>query len=73
MWAERNKNNHGSSHQPQACSIILKEIISLNIFSLNYGLKFFIVEDTWSRRVASGSSLFLKVSNGPFLLNLPEE
>jgi hypothetical protein len=46
IWAERRKDNYGSSHQPQACSIILKEIISLNIFSLNYGLKFFIVADT---------------------------
>ena len=60
IWAERLKDNHGSSHKPQACSIILKEIISLNIFSLNYGLKLFIVTDTWSRRFASGSSLFLK-------------
>jgi len=73
MWAERHKDNYGSSHQPQACSIILKEIISLSIFTLNYGLKFFIVADMWSRRFASGSSLFLKVSKGPFLLNLPEE
>jgi hypothetical protein len=53
--------------------MILKEIISLNIFSLSYGLKFFIVADTWSRNFASGSSLLLKESRGPFLLNLPEE
>lgn len=35
LGAETSSNNYGSSHQPQACAFILKEISSLHIISLN--------------------------------------
>lgn len=73
LRAETSSNNYGSSHQPKACAFILKEIFSLHIISLNYGLGIFIVGATRSRNSASGSSLFRRVSKEPFLLNLPEK